>query len=136
MTIWLKSLGHSGNPLPATWAQDGAEPDRLRRAYFPQRPRIDRGDRLVYYAAGWRRCFGVVEVISDGPSEDHPHPTEPVRWPWSVEVQPLLLVPDLRVAPPLEAIGVGPLSVRRKSHIRLSSEHYERAVDALASVAR
>jgi hypothetical protein len=57
------------------------------------------------------------------------------RWPWTVAVEPLLVVPDLDVAPPVEAIGVAARSMAQQSHIRLTPEHYARAVQALASVA-
>jgi hypothetical protein len=45
------------------------------------------------------------------------------------------VIPDLDVAPPVEAIGVFARSMSQQSHIRLTAEQYERAVEALASVA-
>jgi hypothetical protein len=72
----------------------------------------------------------VVEVAEE------PALTRPgTRWPWTVEVEPLLLVPRLDAAPPVEAIGVPARSMSQQSHIRLSPEHFTRAVEALASVA-
>jgi hypothetical protein len=129
---WLKALGHAGGPLPDAWLEDGAAARRLARTGFPRRPRIAPGDRLVYYASVWRRVFAVVEVaaepeVREGASE---------RWPWTVEVEPLLLIPHLDDAPPVEAIGVPARSMSQQSHIRLSPEHFQRAVDVLASVAR
>ena len=38
-------------------------------------------------------------------------------------------------APPVEAIGVAARSMSQQSHIRIAREHYERAVEALASIA-
>ena len=64
-----------------------------------------------------------------------PEPREHPRWPWTIAVEPLLVVPVLDVAPPVEAIGVAARSMSQQSHIRLTPEHYERAVAALASVA-
>lgn len=93
------------------------------------------GDRLVYYASVWRRVFAVVEVIEE-PTDAHPSASDPRRWPWSVAVEPLLVIPRLDAAPPVEAIGVPARSMSQQSHIRLSAEHYARAVDALASIAR
>jgi hypothetical protein len=87
------------------------------------------GDRLVYYASVWQRVFAVVEVAAGPEPRDHP------RWPWIVRVEPLLVIPDLEVAPPVEAIGVLRRSMSQQSHIRLTAEQYERAVEALASVA-
>jgi hypothetical protein len=125
---WLKALGHARGPLPARWLEDGSLRS-LRRTGFPRRPRIAEGDRLVYYASVWQRVFAIVEVVSG------PEPVEHPRWPWTVAVEPLLVVPDLDVAPPVEAIGIAPRSMSQQSHIRLTPAQFERAVEALASVA-
>jgi hypothetical protein len=126
---WLKALGHARGPLPARWIEDGGV-ERLTRTGFPRRPRMAPGDRLVYYASVWRRVFAVVEVVEEparrGTSE---------RWPWTVDVEPLLLIPRLDDAPPVEAIGVPARSMSQQSHIRLTPEHYRRAVEAIGSVA-
>ena len=128
MTHWLKALGHARGPLPARWLEDGRV-EALRRTGFPRRPRMAPGDRLVYYASVWQRVFAVVEVVADPEPREHP------RWPWIVRVEPLLVIADLDVAPPVEAIGVSARSMSQQSHIRLTAEQYERAVEALASVA-
>jgi hypothetical protein len=125
---WLKALGHAAGPLPARWLEDGSLRS-LRRTGFPRRPRMAPGDRLVYYASVWQRVFAVVEVAGDPERVEHP------RWPWIVRVEPLLVIPDLEAAPPVQAIGVAPRSMSQQSHIRLTPEQYERAVEALASVA-
>jgi hypothetical protein len=49
---WLKAIGHARGPLAETWLED--RPELLRRTGFPRRPRIEPGDRLVYYASVWR----------------------------------------------------------------------------------
>ena len=128
MTLWLKALGHAGGPLPARWLEDGSL-GSLRRTGFPRRPRMAPGDRLVLYASVWRRVFALAEVVGEPRERDHP------RWPWVVRVEPLLVIPDLDAAPPVLAIGVFPRSMSQQSHIRLTAEQYERAVEALASVA-
>ena len=128
MSHWLKALGHAGGPLPARWLEDG-NLRSLRRTGFPRRPRMGAGDRLVYYASVWQRVFAVVEMVGEPEQIEHP------RWPWIVHVEPLLVIPDLDAAPPVEAIGVAPRSMSQQSHIRLTPEQYERAVEALASVA-
>jgi hypothetical protein len=75
--------------------------------------------------------FAAVEVVSE------PEQTKPgTRWPWTVDVEPLIVIPVLDRAPPVEAIGVPARSMSQQSHIRLSPEHYERAIDVLASIAR
>ncbi len=132
MTYWLKALGHARGPLPEAWLEDGRLTS-LRRTGFPRRPRMEPGDRLVYYASVWRRVFALVEVVGGvggGPIfREHP------RWPWTVAIEPLLVVPELDAAPPVEAIGVAARSMSQQSHIRLRPEHYDLAVEALASIA-
>jgi hypothetical protein len=129
---WLKGIGHARWSLPEAWLADG-QLGILERTGFPRRPRIAPGDRLVYYAAGWRRVFAIVEAV-DEPTDLVRHTSDPARWPWSVAVEALLVVPHLESAPPVEAIGVAPRSMSRQSHIRLSAEHYALAVEALGSV--
>jgi hypothetical protein len=127
---WLKALGHARGPLPARWLEDGRATG-LTRTGFPRRPRIEAGDRLVYYASVWRRVFAVVEVVEE-PSNEH---STAQRWPWTVEVEPLLLIARLDDAPPVEAVGIPARSMSQQSHIRLTPEQYARAVEAIASVA-
>jgi hypothetical protein len=124
---WLKAVGHARGPLGEDWLLQ--RPELLRRTGFPRRPRIVPGDRLVMYASVWRRVFALAEVTGEPEPRDHP------RWPWTVAIETLLLVPALDAAPPVEAIGVAARSMSQQSHIRLSEEHYERAVEAIAGVA-
>ena len=128
---WLKALGSAGSPLCDAWLEeDGAAARRLTRTGFPRRPRIEPGDRLVYYASVWRRVFALVEVVGD-PTDEHP---VSARWPWTVAVEPLVVVPRLANAPPVEAIGVPARSMSQQSHIRLRPDQYDLAVEVLASV--
>ena len=128
MQHWLKAIGHAKGPLADDWLAE--RPASLTRTGFPRRPRMAPGDRLVYYASVWRVVFAVVEVTEE------PALTRPgTRWPWTVEVEPLLAIPLLDHAPPVEAIGVPARSMSQQSHIRLDPEHFRRAVDVLASVA-
>src|SRR3712207_3742596 len=93
---------------------------RLHRTGFPRRPRMVPVDRIVYYASVWRRSCGFFEVVGE-PDDEHGLSE---RWPWTVEVEPLLVIPRLDVAPPVQACGVPPRSMSQQSHIRLSEEHY------------
>jgi hypothetical protein len=127
---WLKAVGHAKGPLVDAWVQEG--PASLTRTGFPRRPRMAPGDRLVYYASVWRVVFAVVEVVSEPELTGRPGTD---RWPWTVDVEALLAIPRLDRAPPVEAIGVPARSMSQQSHIRLSPEHFSRAVDAIASVA-
>ena len=124
---WLKAVGHARGPLGERWLDE--RPELLRRTGFPRRPRIAPGDRLVHYASVWRRVFAICEVVGEPAERDHP------RWPWIVEIETLLVVPVLDAAPPVEAIGVAARSMSQQSHIRIEAAHYDRAVEAIASVA-
>src|SRR3954453_21909369 len=124
---WLKAIGHARGPLAEDWIDTRSE--LLRRTGFPRRPRIAPGDRLVLYASVWRRGFAIAEAVGGPEGRDH------LRWPWTIEIETLLLVPVLDAAPPVEAIGVAPRSMSQQSHIRIGPEHYSRAVEALAAVA-
>jgi hypothetical protein len=128
---WLKALGSAESPLPDAWLEDGRAQRRLGRTGFPRRPRMEPGDRLVYYASVWRRVFAVAEIL-EPPTDAEPHHP---RWPWTVAVEPLLVIPRLTGAPPVEAIGVPARSMSQQSHIRLRPDQYELAVEVLASVA-
>jgi hypothetical protein len=91
---------------------------------------MEPGDRLIYYASVWRAVFAAVEVVAP------PEQTRPgTRWPWTVDVEPLLVIPLLDRAPPVEAIGVPARSMSQQSHIRLSGEHFTRAIDVMSSIA-
>jgi hypothetical protein len=83
----------------------------------------------VLYASVWRCVFAVAEATGEPEPRDHP------RWPWTMAIEPLLVVPVLDAAPPVEAIGVAARSMSQQSHIRLRDEHYARAVAAIASIA-
>jgi hypothetical protein len=133
--VFLKAHGTGASPLPDRWMRIGSSLVDPGRTAFPRRPRMGPGDRLLLYASGWRCVFGVAEVLDD-PSTDVPSPADPGRWPWSVLVELLIVVPLLSNAPPLEAIGVSPRSMSQHSHIRVEPRHLELAVEALAGVAR
>jgi len=132
VTAFLKAHGTGDRPLPDDWLRAGSSLVAPGRTGFPRRPRMAPGDRLVLYASGWRRIFGAAEVTSD-PDYDA---SRSERWPWSVGVELLVVVPVLSNAPPVEAIGVTPRSMSQQSHIRLEERHFELALEALAGVGR
>lgn len=90
------------------------------------------GDRLILYASVWRVVFAAVEVTAEPEQTGRPGTD---RWPWSVAVEPLLAIPLLDRAPPVEAIGVAARSMSQQSHIRITSEQFHRAVEVMGSVA-
>ena len=133
--VFLKAHGTGAQPLPDRWLEHGSSLLDPGVTAFPRRPRIVPGDRLILYASGWRRIFGIAEVLAE-PTTAVPSPANPARWPWSVAVELLIVVALLSNAPPLEAIGVSPRSMSQQSHIRLEPRHLELAAEALAGLAR
>lgn len=121
---WLKSVGSADEPLEDLWL---AERDYLLRfVWFPKHPRSLRGgDLLVYYAAGRGVLAGVVRLRSDEVQKAGDHPRYSDRWPWRMEVEPLLVVPNLEDAPLLADTGIDSLRVRRQSHILLTEAEIE-----------
>jgi hypothetical protein len=121
MERWLLVRGTGERPLPAS-----VTPDSLRRHSSTRRPSVQKGDLAVCYASRWQVVFALVEITGD-PEND----PERTRWRWSFAIRPLLLVADLREAPPVEAAGVFPRSLGRHSYVRLTEVQLEAAVDAL-----
>jgi hypothetical protein len=80
---------------------------------------VQRDDRAILYAAVWQAIFAVVEVVGDPE-----HDLDRERWSWRFAIRPLVAVPDLHDAPPVEAAGVWPQSLWRHSHIRLTEEQF------------
>lgn len=130
--VFLKAHGTGTAPMADHWLRAGSWLIEPGRTAFPRRPRMRSGDRLVLYASVWQRIFGIAEVISE------PTLADPMaaRWPWSVEVELLVVVPVLSNAPPVEVIGVAPRSMSQHSHIRLEARHLDLAIEALAGVGR
>ena len=131
MTAFLKAHGTGSAPRPDHWLAAGSRLVTPGRTGFPRRPRIDAGDRLVLYASGWKCVFGVAEVVGS-PALDETAPS--ARWPWSVAIELLVVVPLLSNAPPVEAIGVAPRSMSQQSHIRITEGQYALAVEAIGAV--
>jgi hypothetical protein len=118
---WLLVRGSAGRLLP-----DEVDPNRLRAHSSTRRPNVQKGDLAVCYASGWQNIFALVEVVAD--PENDPHRD---RWRWTFALRPLVAVPRLSEAPPVEAAGVFPRSLGRHSYIRLTLEQYEAARAAL-----
>lgn len=125
---WLKMIGAAGQTLENDWLQDRYDVARRIRFAKNKRPSgVSRGDKLVLYAAGWERIFAIAVVKSDHPLEDGVEE----RWPWGLDVRIPIAVPRLDEAPSLGDLGVASTSVRQQSHIKISDETYQRAIDLL-----
>lgn len=84
----------------------------------------------MLYAAVWQAVFGIAEIV--GTPENDPSRT---RWSWRFEIRPLVVVPDLHDAPPVEAAGVFPQSLWRHSHIRLTAGQFATAHELIEAAA-
>lgn len=128
MKPWIKSLGTAKQQIPhsglatTTWVTEDIG--------FPTDPSVRPGDRLVLYASGTGRIFGVVEVMLS-PSLDN----RAAPWSYRCPVRARLVIDELQRAPTLDAANVGSRnlrkSIQRRSHMRLESAEYDAAVLAL-----
>lgn len=123
MQHWLLVRGSAGRLLP-----DEVDPERLRAHSSTRRPSVQKGDLGVCYASGWQTIFAVVEVVGD-PEND----PDRDRWRWRFALRPLVAVPRVSEAPPVEAAGVFPRSLGRHSYIRLTPGQFEAGYEALAN---
>jgi hypothetical protein len=131
MNYWLKSIGSAGDELDGNWLRSRRDLlDQVRFATNKRPSGIARGDRLVLYAAGWERFYGVAIVTSTESRED---PREK-RWPWVLDVTVPLVVPKLELAPRLHEMSVASTSVRQQSHIALTRGQFEQALAALTGL--
>jgi hypothetical protein len=117
--------GRGERPLEAR-----IDAERIHRHSSSKRPSVLRGDEAILYAAVWQAVFGVVDVVGD-PGNDPARE----RWAWSFAIEPRVVVADLHDAPPVEAAGIFPQSLWRHSHIRLSTEQFERARELIEAAA-
>ena len=123
MATWLLVRGTGDRPLP-----ERVDPSALRAHASTRRPRVQEGDLALCYASVWQALFAVVEVV--GPPEDDPARE---RWRWRFPIRPLVVVADLRAAPPVEAAGVFPRSLGRHSYVSLTPEQFQAGRAAVAA---
>src|SRR3981189_1950386 len=123
MAAFLKSIGAVGGLelendwLTTPWGEHANRTEILDHVRFAKNKRpsgVKVGDRLVFYAAGWERFFGIGIVTSDEPYEQIASNEE--RWPWMLDVRVPLIVPRLKLAPRISEINVASTSVRQQSH--------------------
>jgi hypothetical protein len=120
---WLLVRGRAGHLLP-----DEVDTGRLGAHSSSRRPSVQKGDLAVCYASGWQNIFAIVEIVGD-PENDPARD----RWAWRFPLRPLVTVPRLSEAPPVEAAGVWPRSLGRHSYIRLTVQQFEDARAALTN---
>jgi hypothetical protein len=119
---WLLVRGTGDRPLA-----ERVSPGSLQGHSSTRRPSVQKGDLAVCYASVWQVVFALVEIAGD-PENDPGRE----RWRWRFPIRPLLVLDDLREAPPVEAAGVFPRSLGRHSYVRLMPEQYNAAVTAIS----
>jgi hypothetical protein len=126
VTYWLLVRGRSEKPLDRR-----VDAARIRTQGSSKRPSVQPGDRAILYASVWQAIFGVADIV--GEPEHDPSRS---RWAWSYPIRQVTVVTDLNRAPPVEAAGIFPQSLRRHSHIRLTEEQFESARKLIEAAAK
>jgi hypothetical protein len=126
-------IGTGESPLPSDWLD--ARPDVLEFVGFPDkgRPSVEEFDFLAVYLAGHQKVVATLYADSDPYFDAKRIKSRPAgRWPWIVDVKPLLVVPDVDFAPHISELGIRGLSVRSHSHIEIDDATWMRITGGLA----
>jgi hypothetical protein len=130
-SYWLKMIGAADREVGDRWIE--ARPNLLHEVRFPKRPSgIKRGDVLVYYAAGDQKLFSIVRAKHDGSECGFGGPEDEARWPHVMEVQTLLAIPQLALAPHWSVLGLPSSTVSQQSHVQINQKQYRTAQAAIA----
>jgi hypothetical protein len=131
--FWLKALGMGAREqrLPDDWRSITV---LTHCATFAREPSLKAGDAIIFYASGWGLIFAAGQVTSypyraEDPSES--------SWPYRVNVRLDHQKAWVHDGSPLETLNVGDrdvrVSMRRRSHIRLTDAEYNAALAALTA---
>lgn len=126
---WIKALGPGARKerFPDDWTafQDGFF---QRAVTFKREPGLRKGDGIVYYGSGWGLIFAAGTVMS------HPYRIDEAwtsEWPWVVDVALDRSRQFVHDGEPLDGLNVDDrnlgISIRRRSHIRLSDAEFRAA---------
>lgn len=127
---FLKMVGAADCPLDDHWIE--SRPELLREVGTTKRPvGIGRDDYLVYYSAVSQKLFAIVRAkgagseapIGGGPGEG--------RWPYRLQVQALLVIPQLALAPSWTVLDLPKSKVQQKSYVSISATKYATAREAM-----
>jgi hypothetical protein len=155
MDFWIKSIGAARAPLRDEWLREeiadggalASSPRLAERVHFPRNKRpvgIGIGDYFLLYGVTERggRIIGAGIFKSTFYEEDRSEElqlrTEEdiAAWPWRIDIEMLISVWHAHRGPTIGAIGVDPVKMRRRSHLRLTEEQYLAGIEALAGVGR
>src|SRR5262245_61209711 len=100
MANWLSVRGTGAEPLPRLWL--ATYPGIMCGFATPPRgrPRIVRGDRVVWYATGFQVVYGLATVLRD-PELRQERAWQAGRWPWWIATRTEVVIADLHDAPSL-----------------------------------
>jgi hypothetical protein len=126
---WLKLLGTTGHQMQDDWSNE----DKRDEGFVASRKRMSMrpGDRIVCYATGVGSVFAVGTVTS------FPHKApDDEGFEWRVGVELENPKQFLHEGVPLDYLNVDGRdlrkSIKRQSHVKLTSAEFEAAVKALA----
>jgi hypothetical protein len=129
-SYWLKMVGAADNPLEDHWIEQ--RPQLLRGVRAPWQPSgIKRGDCLVYYSAGTQKLFAIARAKGDGADAPIVGGPGEERWPYLLDVQMLLVIPQLALAPGWSVLSLPSTTVMQKSYVEITAEKYEVAHSAM-----
>jgi hypothetical protein len=98
---FLKAIGSSDDPMAPDW-MDSA-PQELEIVHFSKNPvSVHVDDLLVYYATGYMKIIGVVQVFTK-PQFD----AQLDHWQYWCDIRPKLMIKDMERAPDLTVINIG-----------------------------
>jgi hypothetical protein len=130
-TYWLKMIGAADNELDDRWIETDSH--LLKGVRFGQQPSgISRGDHLVYYSAGSQKIFAIARAKSSGAEAPIVGAKGEGRWPYLLDVQTLVVIPQLVLAPHWSVLDIPSSSVQQQSHIEIPAEKYALAHQAIA----
>ena len=131
---WIKALGRGARvgQIDDHW-EDVANGLFFNAVTFAGRPGMKTGDGIVLYASGTGLFFAVGEVTS------HPYLYETdgsTNWPWRVNVRLHHWRDYVHDGIPLATLNVEKgrdqrIRIKRRSHVRLTENEYQAAIDAL-----
>jgi hypothetical protein len=132
--FWLKLLGKSGWELDDFWTRQS--PELLRYVRFSEQRDptgvVHKGDKLVYYAVGWKAICAIARVTADLPYEKPEVGEE--QWPLALDVFVEKKVGQLKNAPSADVLQLTDdqrQDMVQGSFVELRNDQYERAAEAL-----
>ena len=128
---WLKMIGAARKPVADRWCED--EPHLLRGVRAPKRPAsLKRGDYLVYYASGFQKIFAIAKCSGNGADAPEVGGKGEHDWPYLLDVQVLLAIPQVKLAPDWDVLEIPSSKVMQRSYVELTEEQYKLAHAAIA----